>query len=210
MSPQDYEYLLVAAELAQFHQTWGFSIKKLKWKLFLEGHRFSTTNCTGSFEVDSKKLDLNAFINGESPKHREQVYFIRIGILIVNSPRKIEMQKDSDGRMISTPPRLNGLRLRQHSFWSLMDPFVWNYVVDNDLDGVKEVEDLSSDDNESVVSSEILVNSEVSSPSSVDGAIITPVKSATPVDNHTSTKYPHLSRALGDENGYFNPADPSC
>jgi hypothetical protein len=24
-----------------------------------------------------------------------------------------------------------------------------------------------------------------------------------------STKYPHLSRALGDENGYFNPADPS-
>jgi hypothetical protein len=54
MSPQDYEYLLVAAELAQFHQTWGFSIKKLKWKLFLEGHRFSTTNCTGSFEVDSR------------------------------------------------------------------------------------------------------------------------------------------------------------
>ncbi len=41
-------------------------------------------------------------------------------------------------------------------------------------------------------------------------ASITPVKSATPVDNnHTSNKYPHLSRALGDEDGYFDPADPS-
>ena len=37
-SPQDYEYLLVAANLAQFHPKWGFSIKILKWKLFLEGH----------------------------------------------------------------------------------------------------------------------------------------------------------------------------
>ncbi len=37
MSPQDYEYLLVAANLAQFHPKWGFSIKILKWKLFLKG-----------------------------------------------------------------------------------------------------------------------------------------------------------------------------
>jgi hypothetical protein len=29
ISPQDYEYLLVAANLAHFHQTWGFSIKKV-------------------------------------------------------------------------------------------------------------------------------------------------------------------------------------
>ena len=41
-------------------------------------------------------------------------------------------------------------------------------------------------------------------------ASMTPVKSATPVDNdHTSNKYPHISRALGDEDGYFDPADPS-
>ncbi len=38
---------------------------------------------------------------------------------------------------------------------------------------------------------------------------VTPVKSATPVDNVTSTKYPHLSWALGDEDGYFDQADPS-
>ncbi len=38
----------------------------------------------------------------------------------------------------------------------------------------------------------------------------TPVKtSATPVDNNTSSKYPHLSRALGDEDGYLYPDDSS-
>ena len=38
----------------------------------------------------------------------------------------------------------------------------------------------------------------------------TPPLPAFPVDNdHTSNKYPHLSRALGDEDGYFDPADPS-
>ncbi len=111
ISPQDYEYLLVAANLAHFHQKRGFSIKISKWKLFLEGHPLSTTNCMGTVEVDTKKLDLNACINWVSPKHREQVYIIRIGVLTVHSPRKIEMQKDSDGRMMVIPLRLNGLLL---------------------------------------------------------------------------------------------------
>ena len=69
MSPQDYERLLVAAHLAHFHEKWGFSIKKVNWNLFVEGHRFKmTTNCTGTFEVDAKKLDIHACINGVSPK----------------------------------------------------------------------------------------------------------------------------------------------
>jgi hypothetical protein len=70
----------------------------------------------GTVVIDTKKLDLNACINGVSPKHREQVYFIRIGIINDYSPKKIEMQKDSDGRLIVTPPRLNGLRIKQQSF----------------------------------------------------------------------------------------------
>ena len=100
MSPQDYEHLLVAARLAHLHTKWGFSIKKVNWNLFLEGHRFTTTNCMGMFEVDLKKLDLNARINGVSPKHRLKNHFIRIGVLHANSPKTIEMQKDSDGLMI--------------------------------------------------------------------------------------------------------------
>ncbi len=75
-----------------------------------------------------------------------------------------------------------------------MDPFVWNYVVDNGLEQGKEVEDLSGEDNESVVSSpDVLSKSKVSPPSSVASASITPVKSATMVDNNISTKYPHPS-----------------
>ena len=117
MTPKDYEYLLVAANLAHVDKRWGFSIKKMKWKFFLEGHRLTAIICDGTFEVDVKKVDQNAFIQGESAKHRENVNFIRIGVLTATSHRKNEMQKDPhDGRMITTPLRLSGLRLQQSSF----------------------------------------------------------------------------------------------
>jgi len=104
MSPQHYEYLLVAANMAQFHPKWGFSIKILKWKVFFKGHRFLTVNCMGTMEVSSKKVDLNAYANRTKPtKNREQCHFIRIGILHHNSPRKIEEQMGQDGQLI-TPP----------------------------------------------------------------------------------------------------------
>ena len=89
MSPQDYEYLLVAANLAHFHAKWGFSIKKFKWNLFIDGHHFSARKCIGTFEFASKTMDLNSFINGVTPEHRVKRNFIRIGILTVDSPRKI-------------------------------------------------------------------------------------------------------------------------
>jgi hypothetical protein len=50
MTPKDYEYLLVAADLANFHKRWGFSIKMMKLKLFLEGHWFTTISCDGTFD----------------------------------------------------------------------------------------------------------------------------------------------------------------
>jgi hypothetical protein len=78
MMPKDYEYLLVAANLAYIDKIWGFSIKMMKWRLFLEGHWFTTINCDGTFEVDVNKVDLNAFIQGESAKHREKVNFILV------------------------------------------------------------------------------------------------------------------------------------
>ena len=96
MSPHDYECLLVAANLAQFHPKRGFIVKIVQWKQFLEGHQFTTSNGMGTFEVDTKKLDLKAFINGTPKICKEQCHFIQIGILTVDSPRKIEMQKDSD------------------------------------------------------------------------------------------------------------------
>jgi hypothetical protein len=131
MTPKDYEYLLVAADFAHFHKRWGFSIKMTKLRLFLEGHRFRTINCDGTFEVDLKKIDLNAFIQGESARHRKDFIFIRIGVLKASSHRKIEMQKDPhDGRMITTPLKLSGLRLQQSSFRRLIKPILWNYILD--------------------------------------------------------------------------------
>jgi len=106
MSPQDYEYLLMALDLARMDKRWGFSIMVMKWKVFLERYLFSTINCDcdGTFEVDRKKMDIDAFIQGESSNKRKDIAFIRIAVLHAKSPRKIEMQKDSDGRMIVTPP----------------------------------------------------------------------------------------------------------
>jgi hypothetical protein len=66
-------------------------------------------------EVSSKKFDLNAYVNGTNPtKNREKCHFIRIGVLHANSPRKIEEQMGQDGRLITTPPRLNGIGIKQH------------------------------------------------------------------------------------------------
>ena len=151
MSPQDYEYLLVAAKLAQFHPKWGFSIKILKWKLFLEGHRFLTINCMGTMEVSSKKFDLNAYVNGTNPtKNREKCHFIRIGVLHANSPRKIEMQKDSDGLMIVTPPRLNGLRLKQQSFRQCVEQSKWNYLLEKEDEDDEDDKDDGEDDKDGI------------------------------------------------------------
>jgi hypothetical protein len=124
VSPQAYEYLLVVANLAYFHPKWGFSIKTRMWQPFIDGHRFSASHDRGTFEINSKKLGLTSFILGVSPKHRVRSNFIWIGILAVDSRRKIELQRYSDGRMKTTPPRLNGLHFRWQTFRELMDPFV--------------------------------------------------------------------------------------
>jgi hypothetical protein len=141
MSPQAFEYLLVAAQLAHFHKKWGFSIKKVNWKFFIKGHQFATTNCMGMFEVNAKRVDLNAFMDGMSAKQRVRSHFIQIGILAVDSPRKIEMQRYNDGQMTITPPQLNGLWLKQQSFRQCMEQYKWNYVLEEEEDNDKDDED---------------------------------------------------------------------
>ncbi len=91
MSPHDYEYLLIALDLARMDKRWGFSIMVMKWKVFLEENLFSTINCfsDGLFKVDRKKMDIDAFIQGESSNKRKDIAFIRIGVLKASSHRKI-------------------------------------------------------------------------------------------------------------------------
>jgi hypothetical protein len=81
----------------------------------------------------------------------------------------------------------------------------WLVLDNDDLEEGNKVDELSSDDedNSAVISPPISV-----SPSLI-ATSITPVKSSNTVDDHISSKYPHLSRALGDNDGYFDPADPT-
>jgi hypothetical protein len=102
-------------------------------------------------EVDTKKLDLNAYVNGVLSKNRQQIYFIRIGVLDIDSPRKIEMQKDSDGQMIITPPQLNWLRIKQQSFRQCVEQLKWNYLLGKEDEGGKDdndKDDCDDDDKE--------------------------------------------------------------
>ncbi len=78
---------------------------------------------------------MNACIYGVVPTQREQVYFIWIGVLSLDSPRKIEMHKQkSDGWMIVDPPWLNGLRMKQQSFRQWIEQFKWNFLLKEDDD----------------------------------------------------------------------------
>jgi hypothetical protein len=76
-----------------------------------------------------------------SPKHRVRSHFICIGILNDYSPRKIELQKYVDGRMIVTPPRLNGFWIKQQSFKQSVEQFKWNYVLEKEEENGKDAED---------------------------------------------------------------------
>ena len=92
VTPKDYEYIVVAANLAHYHLTWGFTILVNRLKMFIGGHHFykSADGAAGSFEVASKKIDLSSCILGLTPKHRVNVHVICIGQITDPSPRKME------------------------------------------------------------------------------------------------------------------------
>ncbi len=216
MSPQDYEYLPMALDLANIHKRWGFSMKLMKWKVFLEGHLFSTINCDATFAVDTKKMDIDAFFQGESPKKRNNITFIRIGVLHANSPRKIEMQKDSDGQTIVTPPQLNELRIKQQAFRHCVEQLKWNYLLEKEDEGDKDDNDENNNnvDNENDndnTDDDVLINASSTTTSNNEGKYntITPGGDNNMSKFNMAKSYPHLSRALGMGEDGFDPINPS-
>jgi hypothetical protein len=85
-----------------------------------------------------------------------------------------------------------------------MEPFVWNYILEKDLD---EEDDSSINEDDSVQS---LCKSPTSPPplTAVSAAAVTPVRASSLNDNDMSKLYPNLSHALGDDVGFFDPTDP--
>ncbi len=109
-------------------------MKPTAWRKFLGGHRFACDNC--EIELDQKKIDLNAYINGAPPSQLKWggFYIVRVGNK--TKPNKIEEhQMGQDGRLITTPPLLNGIRIKMQSFRRIVEPFIWNYLVENDTEG---------------------------------------------------------------------------
>jgi hypothetical protein len=171
-----------------------------------------------------KKVDLNALMKGKPPKHRMKVNFIRIGVLHANSPRKIEMQKDSDGLMIVTPPQLNGLRIEQQSFRQCVEQSKWNYLLEKKEEGGKDDDDKDNNDeddnkgdnDDSDDNDEVNARSPPPSNKKRKYNTITPgvdddmAKSDMAKAKSDMAKlYPHLVRALGVGEDGFDPTNLS-
>jgi hypothetical protein len=217
LEPNDYEVLLVIAGLASYTR-FGFKIKPTAWRKFLSGHRFAVDDCV--IELEQKKIDIDAIINGTAPSRstRGGFYVVRIGIKTEESPNRIEDQRGRDGRLITTPPRLNGIGIKTKSFQRIVEPFIWNYLVENDMEG-KDSIGVPENNAEDKNSNGILAGPQLTPPGAT---VISPmmvsesmnkkrkfnevasIGSVPLIDNN----YPLLSLALGQEDG-FNPSDPT-
>lgn len=216
MSAREYECLLIAADLASYTPKKGFAIKPKRWKSFITGHRFTNLEC-GNIELDSKQFDIDAMINGTPPdiKNRAFHHVIRIGVKYKDYHTRIEWQKDDLGRMVTTPPRLNGLWTSQQSFRKSVEPFIWNFIIDNDCEEERE-EDQRHQSNHPAGNDELVLHvEEEAEPKSITptpGKKKRKVNDSTAVnvptyDNIVSEKYPHLSQVFGGWCG-FDPSYP--
>ena len=78
LDPEEYEALLIVAGLASYTR-FGFQIKADAWRKFLGGRWFVADDCP--IELDIKKIDLDAYIDGTPPSWLKQkkFYVVRIG-----------------------------------------------------------------------------------------------------------------------------------
>ena len=72
LDQEEYEALLIVAGLASYTR-FGFQIKADAWRKFLGGHRFVADDCP--IELDIKKIDLDAYINGTPPSQLKRKGF---------------------------------------------------------------------------------------------------------------------------------------
>ncbi len=221
LDPDKYEALLIVADLASYTR-FGFQIKADAWRKFLGGRQFVINNCPIEFE--QKKIDLDTYIN-ETPLsqlERKKFYVVRIGSKSERSPNKIEEQMGQDGRLITTPPRLNGIGIKTQSFRRIVGPFIWDYLVENDMES-KDSIGVPENNEEDKDTIGILAGPQLTPPRATP--VISPMNKkrklnevmsiGSVLNEVTSTgsvplndiDYPLLSHALGREDG-FNPSDP--
>jgi hypothetical protein len=64
MIPHDHECIMIAANQAERHRKFGFTIMLTLSNAFLNGHRFCTSNNTVPFEVATNRMDYTALPAG--------------------------------------------------------------------------------------------------------------------------------------------------
>ncbi len=70
-------------------------------------------------------MDIEHRIDRTQPATKDsEFYVIRIGVLDEASPRKFQWQIDQQNELITSPPRMNSLRLEQQSFPNSVEPFI--------------------------------------------------------------------------------------
>jgi len=118
------------------------------------------------------------------------------------------MQKDSDGRLIVIPQRLNGIRIKQQSFRQFTEQYKWNCILDNDMDedhkdedDGKDDEDSSDVDNEDNATSSPTTSNKKCKYNAVMG-IVMPGDDDMMANLNMAKSYPYLLRALGGEDGF--------
>jgi len=135
LEPHDYEVLLIVAGLASYNR-YGFKMKPTAWRTFLGSHHFMNYDIVIEFEP--KKINLEAYVIGVRPSRTSMktFYAIRIGTKIEGSPNKIEDQIGRDGRLVTTPSRLNLMRIKTQSFKEIAAQYLWQYAIDNEEEEV--------------------------------------------------------------------------
>ncbi len=115
--------------------------------------------------------------------------------------------------MIVTPPRLNGLRIKQQSFRQCVEQSKWNYLLEKEEKDHIDENDGKDDEDDSDVDSK---DNATSSPTAINKkrkynavmGIIMPGDDDIKANLNMAKSYPYLSRALGGEDG-FDPTNPS-
>jgi hypothetical protein len=216
LDPEEYEALFIVASLAHYTR-FGLAMKPTAWIKFLGGHRFASDD--REIEIDIKKIDLDAYIDGTPPSRLKQkkLYVIRIGNKTERSPNKIEEQMGQDGRIITTPPRVNRIGIKTQSLGRIADPFIWNFILEKDMDEEDKASPSLSTSLSSVSSTS--PSSSTTTTTTTSSSSLSPPapankkrklnEGASNVDVSSNDDYPHLLRALGIEEDGFNPVDPT-
>ena len=68
--------------------------------------------------------------NQENGHYWARIYCINIGVKSNKSRATILMEKDDDIEWLQPPPRLNGLALEHQSFERLVQPVIWNFILE--------------------------------------------------------------------------------